>query len=95
MSTNTRTIRERKLTTALFTHLPGVLESVRATGRLPPSFRSPGGGEIGLRILIERRGVDIELTEDERLVFDAIEIYDGPIGGAILIEDALQRQRDR
>lgn len=79
--------RELKLTAALYAARPGVVDHVRETGELPPRIPR-GGGDIGLRLLIERRGTDIELTDDEQLVLDAI-LRDGrlPGGSAILIDD--------
>ena len=64
-------LQELKLTAALYTQFRGVLDHVRATGRLPETLGN-GGACIGLRLLIERRGTDITLTPDEQLVFDAI-----------------------
>jgi hypothetical protein len=69
--TRPMTHRERKLTAAIYAQLPGVLEHVRREGRLPARIGG-GGREIGLRVLVQRRGIDIELTETEREVFDAI-----------------------
>ena len=63
--------REIKITAAMYAARHGVVESVRASGRLPKSIPM-GGAEIQLRYLIERRGTDITLTEDEKLVYDAI-----------------------
>jgi hypothetical protein len=63
--------RELKITAALYASRDGVVEHVLATGELPQSIPT-GGAHIGMRLLIERRGVDITLTPDEQLVFDAI-----------------------
>ncbi len=63
--------RERRLTAAIYAQLPAVLEHVRREGRLPRHV--PGGGrEIGLRLLVQRRGLDLDLSEPEREVFEAI-----------------------
>jgi hypothetical protein len=79
--------RERKLTAAMYSQLPGVVEHVRRTGRLPPKMASAGGIEIGLRLLVERRGIDLELSEDERMVLDAIALSgEVPVGCAALLD---------
>lgn len=76
--------REKKLTAALYASLPGVVDYVRAHGRLPKDDEPKPWLAIGLRVLIERRGVDIELTERERLVHEAMG-ESAPYGSAILI----------
>lgn len=48
--------RELKLTAALYAQM-GVLQHVRATGKLPKKIHH-GGAHIGMRLLIERRGKD-------------------------------------
>jgi hypothetical protein len=77
--------RERRLTAAIYAQIPGVLEHVRKVGHLPRTM--PGGGrDIGLRVLVQRRGIDIELSEAEQIVFDAIGAEgDVPGGCAMLI----------
>jgi hypothetical protein len=60
----TRTVRGLKITAALYASRPGVREHVRAIGRLPD--------EIGMRLLIEKRGTDITLTPNEQLGYDAL-----------------------
>ncbi len=84
--TRAMTRRERKLTAALYAQIPGVLEHVRREGRLPPKVGG-GGRELGLRVLVRRRGIDIALTEAEREVFDAIRAEsDAPEGRAVVID---------
>ena len=63
--------KELKLTAAMYAARPGVVEHVRRTGRLPSEI-SMGGASIQARHLIAARGTDIVMTEDERLVCDAI-----------------------
>ena len=58
MSPVGKTVKELKITAALYASRPGVLDHVRATGRLPRTI-DMGGAEIGLRLLIERRGTEI------------------------------------
>jgi hypothetical protein len=55
----------------LYASRPGVLEQVRATGRLPEEV-DMGGAHIGMRLLTEARGRDIALTPEEQLVYEAI-----------------------
>ena len=77
--------RERRLTAAIYAQIPGVLEHVRREGRLPRTMAG-GGREIGLRVLVQQRGIDIELSEEEQLVFNAIGADgDVPGGCAVLI----------
>jgi hypothetical protein len=76
---------ELKLTAALYAKRPGVIKHVRTTGNLPAEIPN-GGMHIAMRKTIERRGRDITLTDDERLVYDAI-LSEGrlPGGGARLV----------
>src|SRR5262249_15659945 len=60
----------------------GPVDHVRRTGQLPDEIPS-GGMHIGARLLIERRGWDIELREDEQLVYNA------------LVRDQKQRRQTR
>jgi hypothetical protein len=71
MTSRVPRIKEIKLTAALYASRVGVVANVRSTGSLPANIPM-GGGHIGLRLLIERRGTDIDLTPDEELVYDAI-----------------------
>ena len=78
--------KELKLTAALYTEMKGVLAHVKKTGKLPKTIYN-GGAQIGMRLLIEERGRDITLTEDEQLVYDAI-LREGrlPGGSVRLVE---------
>jgi len=76
------TNREIKLTAALYIQKPGVLEYVKMHGTLPDKIDT-GGMHIGMRLLIERRGTDITLTEDEKLIYDAILASGRLPGGAV------------
>ena len=88
--------RALKVTAALYERVPGVVEHVRANGCLPPTFTSVGGGDIGLRVLIERRGVDCERTADERLVLEAIKrASHTPAGRALLVEQDDVKQKGK
>ena len=78
--------RERKLTAAIYAQLPGVFDHVRQHGRLPANMGPAGGAETGLRVLVQRRGIDIELTESERLVYDVLGLRgEVPAGCAVLL----------
>jgi hypothetical protein len=79
--------RERRLTAAVYAQIPGVLDHVREQGRVPRSRWLPGGGpEAKLRSLVQRRGLDLELSEAERMVYGAIGAEgDAPAGRAVLI----------
>jgi hypothetical protein len=80
------TERERKLTAAVLARLPGLVEHVRREGRLP-DVAPFGGREIGLRVVIEGRGLDPELSEAEREVLWVLrELGEVPGGRAVLIE---------
>ena len=78
--------RERKLTAAIYAQLSGVVDHVRRHGKLPPRMTPARGAEIGLRVLVQERGVDIDLSETERIVFDAITASgETPAGCAVLL----------
>lgn len=63
--------RVTKLTAALCASRERIFKYLKEIGRLPDDLSLPGGW-IGMRLLIEKRGTDITLTEDEQLVYDAI-----------------------
>jgi DNA replication initiation complex subunit (GINS family) len=73
--------------------MKGVLEHVKATGELPRKI-SQGGADIGMRLLIRRRGTDIKLTAEEKLVYKAI-VNRGklPAGRVLLLDDEEKRSR--
>jgi hypothetical protein len=49
-------------------------------------LKAADGAEIGLRVLVQERGIDIELSENERLVFDALMASaETPAGCAVLL----------
>ena len=81
------TNKELKLTAALYNHKRGLLEYVKEHGTLPNEIDMPGA-YIGMRLLIERRGTEITLTEDEKLIYDAI-LASGRLPGGVvnLVED--------
>jgi len=81
------TNKELKLTAALYASREWILEYLRENGRLPDE-NPTGGMHIGMRVIIERRGTDITLTDKEKLIYDAlIREKRLPGGGVRLIED--------
>jgi len=78
--------RELKLTAALYAQRQFVMDHLRETGRLPEKIPT-GGAHIGMRLLIERRGTDITLTDDEQLVFDALLRERRLPGGSVILLD--------
>jgi hypothetical protein len=89
-------VRELKLTAVLYALRHGVLDHVKRTGRLPDKIKS-GGLPTAMRVLIERRGTDIDLAPDEELVLRAIlraveETGHLPGGAVILIDQEIERQ---
>jgi len=95
MTSRVPRIKELKLTAALYASRPGVIDHVRAAGKLPPAI-SMGGGDVGLRLLIKYRGADIDLTPDEELVYDAI-VREGrwPGGRAILVNPEFKAEETK
>jgi hypothetical protein len=80
-----RTDRGLRLTAALYV-CHGAARHLRQTGRLPDAIGGPWS-VIPMRHVIEERGIDFELTEDEELVYDAI-IREGRLpGGAVRLVD--------
>ena len=87
MSDHEYSNKELKLTAAIYASRNGVLEHLRTTGRLPEKINT-GGACIGMRLLIEKRGTNITLTPDEKMIFDAIVCERRlPGGGVILINE--------
>lgn len=71
MSEHEYTHPELKITAILYSGRPGVVDHVKRTGKLPKTIPN-GGMDIALRITIERRGLDPELSDTEFLVYEAI-----------------------
>jgi hypothetical protein len=65
----------RKLLAAALASHPALLDHVRRTGQLP-SKMAFGWMPIALRVIGEKRGPDIVLSNDERLVYDALLVRD-------------------
>jgi hypothetical protein len=74
-----------KLTAAVYT-LHGAAGHLKQTGRLPEKIGGPWS-VIPMRHVIEARGVDLELTADEQLVYDAIIRERRLPGGSVCLID--------
>ena len=78
--------KELKLTAAIYASRPGVVKHVQKTGKLPKRINT-GGAQIQILVIIERRGTNLRLTSDEKLVYEAIlRERRLPGGGAILVD---------
>jgi len=85
MSKHEYTHPELKLTAILYAHNPQVVAYLKKTGKLPEEIHDAGFA-TGLRITIETRGKDPELSENEYLVYEAILRENRlPGGGARLV----------
>jgi hypothetical protein len=71
MSEQEYTHPELKITAILYANNPNVVSYLKATGKLPEEIPN-GGFPTGMRVIIERRGLDPTLHEDEQLVYEAI-----------------------
>jgi hypothetical protein len=71
MSKHVYSLPELKLTAILYAHNPQVVAYLKKNGKLPDVIHDAGFA-TGLRITIETRGRDPDLSEDEYLVYEAI-----------------------
>jgi len=76
------TSRELKLSAAVYATSPKLVEYVMAHGTLPDEIPL-NGFPIAMKKIIEWRGIDLELTEKEKLVYDAILASGRLPGGAV------------
>ncbi len=76
------TSRELKLSAAVYATSPELVEYVKANGTLPKKIPL-NGFPIAMKKIIEWRGIDLELTEKEKLVYDAILASGRLPGGAV------------
>ena len=74
--------RELKLSAAVYATSPELVEYVKANGTLPKKIPL-NGFPIAMKKIIEWRGIDLELTEKEKLVYDAILASGRLPGGAV------------
>ena len=79
--------KELKLTAAVYATSQDLVAYVRENGTLPKKIPI-NGFPIAMKKIIEWRGIDLELTEKEKLVYDSI-LASGrlPGGSVILVED--------
>ncbi|GIW37838.1 MAG: hypothetical protein KatS3mg074_236 [Meiothermus sp.] len=83
--------RELRLTAVVYARL-GVVPYLRMHGRLPDRIGGPWN-IIPMRLVIEERGTDPELTDDERLVYEAI-LREGRLpGGSVVLLDEEEKRR--
>jgi len=71
MEDKTYSIKEIKLTAMVYASRSSLVDYVRLSGKLPHVIPM-GRFHIAMRVLIEKRGTDPILTENEKLVYDAI-----------------------
>jgi len=86
MEENRYSIKEIKVTAMVYASRQTLVDHIRATGKLPDVIPM-GGFHIAMKVLIRERGTDPDLTEDEKMVYDAIlRERRLPGGGVILLE---------
>lgn len=79
---------ELKLTAILYANNPNVVKHLERTGKLPEDIPN-GGFATGLRVIIEKRGLNPDLSETEQLVYEAILRERHLAGGGVrLVEEA-------
>lgn len=81
--------RELRLTAAVYARL-GVVPYLKAHGHLPERIGGPWN-IIPMRLVIEERGTDFELTPDEQLVYEAILRERRLPGGLVVLLDEESR----
>jgi hypothetical protein len=87
MEDNTYSIKEIKVTAMVYASRSSIVEHVRASGKLPDVIPL-GGFPTACNVLVRKRGTDPILTEDEKLVYDAIlRERRLPGGGALLVNE--------
>jgi hypothetical protein len=79
--------KELKLTAAVYATSRKLVEYIEEHGTLPAEIPL-NGFPIAMKKIIEWRGTDLELTEKEKLVYDAI-LASGRLPGGVvnLVED--------
>jgi hypothetical protein len=87
MEDNTYILKEIKVTAMVYASRSSIVEHIRATGKLPDVIPL-GGFPTACNVLVRERGTDPILSEDEKLVYDAIlRERRLPGGGALLVEE--------
>jgi len=64
-------VRSLKLTAAVYATRRELVAYVRENGRLPDKI-SPGGFPVAFKKIIEWRGTNIKLSENERMIYETI-----------------------
>ena len=94
MEDNKYSIREIKVTAMVYASRRSIVEHVRATGKLPDVIPL-GGFPTACNVLVRERGTDPILSENEKLVYDAIIRERRLPGGGVLLVDERMKDRKR
>lgn len=81
-SENEYSDQELKLTAAIYATNDWVVDTIRQTGKLPEEIPN-GGVHIAMKVIIRKRGTDITLSEDEKIVYEAI-LREGRLPGGVV-----------
>ena len=71
MEEDVLTDQDIRFTAVVYATVRGLVDHVKETGHLPEKIEA-GGLHIAMRVLMERRGPNPDLTENEQLVYEAI-----------------------
>ncbi len=93
MSKNELPIKSLKLTAAVYATGEGVVDYVKKHGVLPEKMKSGGFPHVFGHIL-HTRGIDLELTEREQIVFDAIMRGSPMAGGMVKVIEEIEEDED-
>jgi len=88
MSEKKLPIKSLKMTAAVYATGKGVVDYVKKHGVLPKKMKSGGFPHVFGHIL-HTRGVDLELTEREQIVFEALLRGSPLVGGMVKVIDEL------
>ena len=88
MSEKKLPIKSLKMTAAVYATGEGVVNYVKKHGVLPKKMKSGGFPHVFGHIL-HTRGVDLELTEREQIVFEALLRGSPLVGGMVKVIDEL------
>jgi hypothetical protein len=83
MDSHVYTDQELRFTAMLYATRADVVKTLRETGKLPAKI-SLGGFPVAMNVLERSRGRDINLSENEQLVYDAIVRERRLPGGGVL-----------
>lgn len=89
MVTHKYTEQELKFTAVIYATRDEIVEHIRSKGKLPVKV-ALGGFPTAMNFIARKRGTEVELSEKEKLVFDAFVAEKRlPAGGVILFPDSL------